>query len=71
MELNLMRNVKNNKKGFYRYSGQKRQPMETATPLINKKEEMTTTDMEKAEVLKEILCFCLHCQLGFPHHSHL
>ena len=28
MELNLVRDVKNNKKGFYRYIGQKRQAKE-------------------------------------------
>jgi len=33
MELNLMRNVKNNKKGFFRYTGQNRQAKESA-PLL-------------------------------------
>lgn len=37
MGLNLARNVKNNVKGFYRYSVQRRQTKECITPLINKK----------------------------------
>lgn len=45
MELNLVRYVKNNKRGFCRYICEKRQAKETITSLINK---MATTDMEKA-----------------------
>lgn len=53
MELNLARNVKNNKKGFYSYIGQKRQATESKPPLANEKGELATTDMEKDEVLNE------------------
>jgi len=52
MELNLARDVKNNKKGFYRYIYQKRLSKESVTPLINEKGKLTITDMEMAEVLK-------------------
>ena len=51
MELNLVRDVKG-KKGFYSYTDQKRQAKENEPPLIFEKEELTSTDMEKAEVLK-------------------
>lgn len=51
MELRLARDVKNNKKGFYRYAGQKREAKESARLLINEKGELITTDMEKAEGL--------------------
>lgn len=49
MELNLERNVKNNKKGFYRYTGQKRQAKESVLPLKSEKGELASTEMEKAE----------------------
>ena len=52
MELNLMRDVKN-KKGFYRYIGQKRQAMESVPPLLNEKAELAPTNMEKTEVLNK------------------
>ena len=35
MELNLARDMKNNKKGFYRYTGRRRQPKESVPSLIN------------------------------------
>lgn len=59
MELNLMKKVKNNKKGFYRYIGQKRQVKENVPPLINEKGELTATHMEKADVLTEFFASVL------------
>ena len=38
LELNLARNAKNNKKGFYRYVSQKRKVKESASPPPNEKE---------------------------------
>ncbi|KFV09259.1 hypothetical protein N339_03103, partial [Pterocles gutturalis] len=55
MELNLVRDGKNNKKGFYRYIGRRRQSKESVPPLINEKGELASSDMEKAEVLSK--CF--------------
>ena len=49
MELNLVRNVKNNK-GLYRYIGQKRKAKKNV-PLGKRK--LASTDMEKAEVLNK------------------
>ena len=51
IELNLGRDVKNNKQGFKRFMGQKRKAKESVPSLINEKGEMATTDMEKADVL--------------------
>ncbi|KFZ59181.1 hypothetical protein N338_00715, partial [Podiceps cristatus] len=51
MELNLARDVKNSKKGFYRYVSQKRKVKESVPPLTSKTGKLVTTDKEKAEVL--------------------
>ena len=53
VELNLARDVKNNKKTFYRYIGQKRQAKMGVPSLVNLKGELASTDEEKAEVLNE------------------
>ena len=52
MKLNLVEEVKNNKRSF-RYIRQKRQEEESVPPLINEKGEVASKDMEKAEVLSE------------------
>ena len=44
--MNLARDVKNNKKGFYRYISQKRKTKEIIPPLVNEKGGLATTDME-------------------------
>ncbi|KAK4816288.1 hypothetical protein QYF61_014586 [Mycteria americana] len=51
LELNLARDAKNNKKGFYRYTNQKRKVKESVPPLMNKNGDLVSTDEEKAEVL--------------------
>jgi len=52
MQLNLARDAKNNKKGFYRYVSQKRKLKESvAPPSMSKTGKVATTDEEKAEVL--------------------
>ena len=52
-ELNMVRVVKNNKRGFYRYTGQNRQAKESVPPFINKKGELASSDMQKTEVLNK------------------
>jgi len=42
MELNLARDVKNNKKGFYRYIGRIRQTKESVLPLIIENGELAS-----------------------------
>ena len=49
----MARDVKNNKKTFYRYIGQKRQAKTDVPSLVNLKGELASTDEEKAEVLNE------------------
>ncbi|KAK4807097.1 hypothetical protein QYF61_018438 [Mycteria americana] len=49
MELNLARDVKGNKKGFYKYIGDKRKARENVGPLLNEAGDLVTQDMEKAE----------------------
>ena len=53
MELNLSRDVKDNKKGFYRYIGRKTQAKESVPPLMKCNGELASSDTEKAEVLNE------------------
>ena len=48
-----MRDVKNNRKTFYRYIRQKRQAKASVPPLVNVKGELASTDEDKAEVLNE------------------
>ena len=55
MELNLARDVKNNKKGFYWYIGRKRQAKESVPPVMKGNGELASSDIEKAQVVSE--CF--------------
>ncbi|KFQ59950.1 hypothetical protein N334_02077, partial [Pelecanus crispus] len=51
LELNLAREAKNNRKGFYRYVSQKRKAKDHVPTLMNKNGDLVSTDKEKAEVL--------------------
>ncbi|GAB0209810.1 mitochondrial enolase superfamily member 1 [Grus japonensis] len=53
IELNLARDVKDNKKSFYRYVSEKRRTRENVGPLQNETGDLVTQDMEKAEVLND------------------
>ncbi|KFP11766.1 hypothetical protein Z169_02376, partial [Egretta garzetta] len=53
LELNLARDAKNNKKGFYRYISRKRMVKESVPPLMSKTGRLVTADEEKAEVLND------------------
>ncbi|KFQ55696.1 hypothetical protein N334_04196, partial [Pelecanus crispus] len=70
MELNLARDVKNNKKGFYRYINQKRKVKESVPPLMNKKGKPVSTDEEKAEVLNNFFALVFTGNLS-PHPSQI
>ncbi|KFQ62499.1 hypothetical protein N334_03741, partial [Pelecanus crispus] len=70
MELNLARDVKNNKQGFYRYINQKRKVKESIPPLMNKKGELVSTDEEKAEVLNNFFASVFTGNLS-PHPSQI
>ena len=54
MELNLARDVKDNK-GFYRYIGRRGQAKESAPPLMRGNGELTSSHIQNTEVLNE--CF--------------
>ena len=47
-EQNLARDLKNNKKGFFRDTHQKRQAKENVPTLIHEERKLATADMEKA-----------------------
>ncbi|KFQ75960.1 hypothetical protein N337_07842, partial [Phoenicopterus ruber ruber] len=51
IELNLARDVKGNKKSFYRYVTDKRKTRENVGPFWKETGDLVTQDMEKAEVL--------------------
>ncbi|GAB0202575.1 mitochondrial enolase superfamily member 1 [Grus japonensis] len=52
-EISLARDVKDNKKSFYRYVSEKRRMRENVGPLRNETGDLVTQDMEKAEVLND------------------
>ncbi|CAM2109003.1 unnamed protein product [Caretta caretta] len=51
LELQLARDVKSNKKGFFRYVGKKKKAKESMGPLMNEGGNLVTEDVEKANVL--------------------
>lgn len=53
-----------NSKEFHRYIGQKWQSMEWVPPLINKKGELATANMEKTEVLNKFFALVFTGSLG-------
>jgi len=59
-ELNLDRNVKGNKKAFYRYVSDRRQTRKNAGPLQKEAGDLVTRDVEKAEVLNNVFASLLN-----------
>ena len=55
MELNLARDVKDNKKDIYRCIGRRRWAKKSVPPLMKGNGELASSDIEEAEVLSE--CF--------------
>ena len=51
MELNLVRDVKDSKKGFCKFIGDKRQTRENVGPLLNDLGDLVIQDVEKVEVV--------------------
>ncbi|CAM4601352.1 unnamed protein product [Lepidochelys olivacea] len=51
LELQLARDVKSNKKGFFRYVGNKKKAKESVGPLLNEGGNLVTEDVEKANIL--------------------
>ncbi|GAB0175988.1 mitochondrial enolase superfamily member 1 [Grus japonensis] len=52
-EISLDRDVKDNKKSFYKYVSDKRRTRENVGPLRNETGDLVTQDMKKAEVLND------------------
>lgn len=46
MDLNLVRDVKDNKKGFYRYIDRRRQAKESVPPLLKGNGDLASSDIE-------------------------
>ncbi|KFV17626.1 hypothetical protein N340_12724, partial [Tauraco erythrolophus] len=53
IQLNLARDIKGDKKNFYRYVSDKKRSRENVGPLQKETEDLATRDMEKAEVLSD------------------
>ncbi|KFV04577.1 hypothetical protein N340_07601, partial [Tauraco erythrolophus] len=53
IELNLARDIKDNKKSFYRYVSDKKISRKNTSPLRKETGDLATWDMEKAEVLND------------------
>ncbi|GAB0180188.1 mitochondrial enolase superfamily member 1 [Grus japonensis] len=54
IELNLLKDVKGNKKSFYRYISDKKKTRENVGPLWKEMGDLVTQDIEKAEVLNDV-----------------
>lgn len=52
--LNLVRDMKGNKKGFYAHSRSKKKTRENVDPLLNEVQLQVTRDMEKAKVVNAL-----------------
>lgn len=65
MELSLVRNIKDDKKGFCKHRGDKRKTMENVGPLLNNKRNVVTQNREKAEVLKAFFVLVFPRKTGF------
>lgn len=63
LELESVRDMKGNKKGFLRYVSNQRQAKENVGPQFNRSRDLVTKDIKKAEVLNAF--FCLFSLLSF------
>ncbi|CAM5082368.1 unnamed protein product [Natator depressus] len=57
LELQLARDVKSNKKGFFKYVSNKKKVKESVGPLLNEGGNLVTEDVEKANVLNAFFAF--------------
>ena len=51
LEMNLARNIKNNKKDFFNYISSKQKTGDNVEPLLNEVGALVTEDAEKTELL--------------------
>lgn len=59
-QLNLARDNKGYKKGFYKYISDKNTTRENLGPLQKEMGNIVTWDMEKTKILNDSSCLCLH-----------
>ncbi|GAB0178706.1 mitochondrial enolase superfamily member 1 [Grus japonensis] len=64
LELNLARNVKDNKKGFFKYISSKRKTKEDVVPLLNEVGALVTEDTEKVELLNVFFALVFTAKAG-------
>ncbi|KAK4818055.1 hypothetical protein QYF61_004605 [Mycteria americana] len=65
LELNLARDGKGNKKGFYRFISNRRNIRKNVGLLLNVSGGMVTKDMERAEVLNVVFASVFYIRLAF------
>ncbi|GAB0193858.1 mitochondrial enolase superfamily member 1 [Grus japonensis] len=66
MELNLSRDVKDSKKGYYKYMGDIRNARKNVGQLLNEVRDLVTQNMEKAEVLHAAFASICTSKTSFP-----
>ena len=64
LELNLARDVKNNKKSFFKYISSKRKTRENVGLLLNKVGALVTEDTEKAALLNAFFASVFTAKAG-------
>ncbi|KAK4810486.1 hypothetical protein QYF61_004266 [Mycteria americana] len=69
MEFNLARDVKDNKKGFYKYIGDKKKTRENVGLLLNETGDLVTQDTEKAEVLNAFFASVFTSKTGLQEYQ--
>jgi len=64
LEMKLARDVKNNKKGFFKYINSKRKTRDNVGPLLNEVGVLVTEDAEKAELLNAFFASVFRAKAG-------
>jgi len=69
LELNLARDVKNNKKGFFNYISSKWKTRDNVGPLLNEVGVLVTENAEQAQLLNAFFALVFSAKTG-PQESH-
>ncbi|PKU34778.1 rna-directed dna polymerase from mobile element jockey-like [Limosa lapponica baueri] len=64
LQSNLARDVKDNKKGFFKYISRKRKTEENVGPLLNEVGALVMEDAEKAELLNAFFASVFTAKVG-------